>query len=228
MKDLIEIFYQPGKVFERLPERKNAWILPLLLNALLLVAISGVTPHFIGRENLMRQQFESLHLSQETMQKALESANSPGAVYRGFIFAGIGACVVMLLVSGALFAFGLMTNRQPRFATMLSMVTISYFPYYLVVALMTTLVLMASPDPPSLNAANLLATNAGAFVDKNTVARGVYSLLTSLDVLSFAEIFLLSLGFSKITKAGMGAGLAAVGGLWILYVSVKMGASLLF
>jgi hypothetical protein len=228
MKALLEIFYQPGKVFESLPERKGAWVIPMILNALLLLAITVVTPHYIGRQNLMRQQLENFHLSPEATQKAMESATSPAAIYRGYVFAVIGVCIVLMVIAGALMAFGMMTSRPPKFGTMLSMVSIAYFPYYLVAACMTTLVLMASPDPTSLNASNLVGTNVGAYIDKNTVSKGLYSLLSSIDLLSFAEIALLALGFSKVTKSGILGGLAAVGGLWILYVSVKMGISLLF
>lgn len=228
MKALIEVFYQPGKVFASLPERKGAWILPMILNAILLVSMTIATQHFIGRENLLRQQLENLHVGPEATQKALESANNPVATYRGYIFAFIGVCVVMLIIAGALTAFGMMTSKPPKYATMLSMVTIAYFPYYLVVVAMTTLVLVASPDPTTLNANNLVGTNVAAYMDKNTMAKGLYSLLGSLDILSFAEIALLALGFSKVTKSGIFFGLAAVGGLWILYVSVKMGVSLLF
>ena len=198
MKDLLEVFYQPGKVFESLPERKGAWILPMILNALLLILISGVTPHYLGRENMMRQQMEAFHMSPEALQKALESASSPAAIYRGYVFAGIGMCLVLMVIAGALTAFGMMTSKPPKFGTMLSMVSIAYFPYYLVAAFMTTLVLMASPDPTTLNATNLVGTNVAAYLDKATTAKGLYSLLGSLDILSFAEIGLLALGFSKI------------------------------
>jgi hypothetical protein len=228
MKALLEVFYQPGKVFGSLPEKRGAWILPMILNALLLVAITAVTPHYMGRENLMRQQLENFHLSPEAMQKALESANNPAAIYRGYIFAFLGACLVMLVIAGALMAFGMMTSKPPKYATMLSMVTIAYFPYYLILAGMTTLVLMASPDPTTLNAGNLIGSNPAAYMDKNTMAKGLYSLLSSLDIISFAEIALLALGFSRVTKSGIFFGIAAVGGLWVLYVSVKMGISLVF
>jgi len=60
------------------------------------------------------------------------------------------------------------------------------------------------------------------------MAPGLYSLLESVDLLSFAEIALLSYGFGKLTRAGFFAGLAAVMGMWIVYVSVKMALSLLF
>jgi hypothetical protein len=176
----------------------------------------------------MRQQLETFHVPPEAVQKALEQANNPAAIYRGYFFAFLGTCVFMLIVSGLLMAFGMMTSKPPKYWTMVSMVSIAYFPYYVIVAGMTTLVLMASPDPTTLNPNNLIGTNVAAYMDKNTMAKGLYSLLSSLDLLSFAEIALLALGFSKVTKSGIFMGLAAVGGIWILYVCVKMGISVLF
>jgi hypothetical protein len=111
---------------------------------------------------------------------------------------------------------------------MLSMVSLAQFPYYLVVLLMVTLILTVAPDPGSLSIRNLIATNPAAYMDKDTMAPGLYSLLESVDLLSFAEIALLSYGFGKLTRAGFFAGLAAVMGMWIVYVSVKMALSLLF
>ena len=70
-------------------------------------------------------------------------------------------------------------------------------------------------------------TNALAFVNRAGLPKGLDSLLAELDILSFLEIGLLSLGFSKLTRRSIFAGLAAVGGIWVLYVSVKMAASLL-
>jgi hypothetical protein len=90
------------------------------------------------------------------------------------------------------------------------------------------MVLMISPDPASLDWRNLLATNVGAFMNKNETSKGLYSLMGSIDILSFAEIGLLALGFSKLTRAKFGFGLAAVLVLWVFYVLGKMGFSMVF
>jgi hypothetical protein len=228
MSPLFGVFYEPGKVFESLPGRKKAWVIPMILDVLLLIAITAVVPRYIGRENLLRQQMETFHLSAENMQKVLENASKPAAIYRGYVFTAIGTCLILLMIAAALLGFSMMTSRPAKFGTMLSMVSISYFPYWLVTALMTTLILVASPDPTTLDSKNLVATNLGAYMNKDTMSKGLYSLMTSIDILSFAEIFLLSLGFSKLTRSNLFFGFAAVGGLWVLYVAVKMGISLLF
>jgi hypothetical protein len=142
--------------------------------------------------------------------------------------AAFGTSILLLIISGALMAFGMMTSRAPKFGAMFSMVTVAYFPYWLIVVAMTTLVLAISPDPASMDWRNLLATNVGAFLNKNETSKGLYSLMGSIDVLSFAEIGLLALGFSKLTRAKYGFGLAAVLVLWVFYVLGKMGLSIVF
>ena len=114
----------------------------------------------------------------------------------------------------------MISNHQPRFGTMFSMVTLAFLPYYLVLAVMTTLVMLASPDPTSLDVSNILATNAGAFLNKETTSKWLYSVAASMDLLSFGEIGLLN-GFSKITRSSFASGLGAVLSIWILYVFAK-------
>jgi hypothetical protein len=228
MKALFEVFYQPGKLFASLPERKGAWVLPLILNTLLLLAISALIPHFIGRENMMRQQMENFKLSPEQTQQAIAGASSPGRIYGGYVATAVFGPLIHVAIAGMLMIFGMMTSKAPKFGTMLSMVALAFFPYWLVSSLMTALVLMVTPDPTTLDIRNLIATNVAAYMDKSTLPKGLYSLLTSIDILSFVEIALLSLGFSKVTKTNLFFGFAAVGGIWILYVSVKMAISLLF
>ncbi len=133
----------------------------------------------------------------------------------------------MLLISGVLFAFGMMTSRAPKFGSMLAMVNLSFFPYYVVTVLMTTLVMIAAPDKSALDINNILATNVAAFVNKSETAKGLYALYASLGFAgASSKCGLLSYGFSKLTKSGFMAGLGAVGVMWFLFVICKMALSL--
>jgi len=230
MKALFEVFYQPTKLFESLPGRKGAWIAPVIVNALLLVLVSWLVPHYVGRENIARQQLEafSSRMNPEQFQAAIARANSPVSIYSGYVAAAIGTVLVLLAISGILMAFAMMTSHAPTFGTMLAMTSLAFFPYWLITTAMTALILASSPDPASLDIRNLIATNPAAYMDRNSMAKGLYSLLSSLDVLSFAEIGLLAFGFSKVTRVNIFFGLIGVVGMWILYVSAKMAISLLF
>jgi hypothetical protein len=227
MRSLLDIFFQPGKVFDELPARRHAWIVPLLACMVLAATITFLSLHFIGLQTILRQRLEQTNMSPEQMELAMSRAGSSPSVLSYFGNA-LGTGIWMSLVAVVLFAFGLMTKREPGYPSMLAMVSLSFVPYFLITAIMAALILAATPDKSSLDATNLIATNVGAYVSREGMPKGLYSLLTSLDVLSFLEIGLLALGFSKLTKAGYFAGLAAVGSLWILYVSSKMAISVIF
>jgi hypothetical protein len=222
MAALIEVFTEPGALFGSLPERRAAWVSPLIANTLLLVVSTAVTLNTIGMETIMRQRLQSSNMSPEQMQQAMAGANSPMAMYFSYGAVALGTPLAMMVIAGALFAFGLMTKRAPKYPSMLAMTCLAFFPYFLVTVLMTVIVLLAAPDKTALDLSNLLATNIGAFVSKSATSKGMYALLTSLDLLSFIEIGFLSFGFSKLTKSGFFGGLGAVGLLWIIYVLCKM------
>jgi hypothetical protein len=226
MKALIEVFFQPGKVFAGLPERRAAWVAPLLVNTILLLISTAVTVNVMGMDLIMRQRLAGSSMSPEQMQLAMERAASPAALYFTYGAVLVAIPAVLMIIAGVLFAFGMMTSRAPKFGSMLAMVNLAFFPYYVVTVLMTTLVMIAAPDKSALDINNLLATNVGAFVSKSETSKGLYALYTSLDLLSFLEIGFLAFGFSKLTKAGFAAALGAVGTLWFLYVISKMALSL--
>lgn len=227
MPAIFEIFYQPGKVFTSLPERRAAWVAPLVVNTILLLISTMITINVMGMNLIMRQRLANSNMSGDQMQKAMEQGTSPTAVYVTYGAVTVGTPISMLVCAGALFAFGMMTSRAPKFSSMLAMVSLSFLPYFLITVAMSALVMIAAPDKTALDINNILATNVAAFVNRSETSKGLYALFGSLDILSLIPIGLLSFGFGKLTKAGLAAGLGAVGGLWIFYVAIKMALSFL-
>src|SRR5258708_3820531 len=97
---VFEIFYEPGKVFESLPNRRAAWVLPLLIDVLLLVAITAATVHWMGLETILRQRLENTRLSPEQMQTAMARANSPAQLYISYAAAAVGGPLMLLVLAG--------------------------------------------------------------------------------------------------------------------------------
>jgi hypothetical protein len=224
---IFEIFYAPGKLFASLENRKAAWLAPLLLGALFLALTTWGVVHYIGMETVMRQQLENTRLTPEQMQLAMNRANSPGQVYATYAGTVIVGILSVLLIAGLLTVFALMGSKEPKFGTNFSAVALALLPYRVVICLMTLLVLVASPDRTTLDVTNLLATNLGAFMNKETTSKSLYTLLSQLDVLSFVEIGLMSYGFSKVNRTSLGFGLFSVISLWIIYVFIRVGVSAL-
>jgi hypothetical protein len=225
---IFEVFYQPGKVFSSLESRKAAWVAPLLLGVLFVVLTTFAVVHYIGMETILRQQLENTRLSPEQMQAAMSRANSPNQAYVTYAGAAVAGTLSVLLIAGLLTVFALMGSKEPKFSSNFSMVSLALFPYRLVVCAMTVLVLLAAPDRTVLDVSNMLATNVGAFMNKEGMSRGLYTLLSALDLLTFAEIGLMGYGFAKVNRTGIGFGLFSVLSLWAVYVLIRMGISLLF
>jgi hypothetical protein len=225
---ILEVFYQPGKLFSSLENRRGAWVLPLLLTMLLSAATTYIAVHKIGMENIVRQQIESFRLSPEQMQQAMDRATSPSQMYItvGSVFLAIP--LVSLVIAGVLTIFALIGSKQPKFSTNFSMVTLAYFPFSVITALMSILVVSIAPDVTTLDINNLLSTNVGAFMDKDTTPKFLYSFLSSMDLLVFGEIGLLAYGFSKVNKTTIGFGLIAVVVPWFIFVLGRAGVRMLF
>jgi hypothetical protein len=224
---IFEVFYQPGKLFASLENRRGAWVAPLLIGLLLTTLTTVMAIKLIGMDTIIRQRLQGSQISPEQMQQALNQANSPAILYISYASPVVVGTIALLALAGLLTIFALVGSKQPKYSTNFSMVTLAYFPYTLVVGLMTILVLLAAPDRTVLDINNLLATNVAAFMDKETTSKGLYALLSTFDILSFIEIGLLSYGFSKVNRTSLGFGLFSVITLWILYVLIRVGLSFL-
>lgn len=225
---ILEVFYAPGKLFSSLENRRGAWVLPFLLNLLLSLGTSLYAIHVVGMESIIRQRLQNTQMSPEQMQQALQSATRPGIIYIAAAQVVIVVALALLIIAGVLTIFALMGSKEPKFSVNFSMVNLAYWPYTLIVAIMSILVLLIAPDRTALDINNLLATNVAAFIDKDTTSKGLYSLLTSMDVLSFFEIGLLSYGFSKVNRTSMSFALFSVLSLWFIYVLIRMGLAIIF
>ena len=228
MKAIFEVFYQPGKLFGSIPERRGIWILPLIFGIILIVGLTALSIHTIGMREIMRQRLASSGMSDEQRQLAMARADSPVQIYVSYAAVAIGVPLALLVIAGVMTAFGMMTSRSPKFGDMFSMVVLSFIPYWVVTVVMSAIIMLITDDKASIDINNVIGTNVASYVDKNSVSKGLYSIFGSLDLLSFGLIGLLAYGFSKLTKSNLFFGLASVGGLWIFYVVMKMGASMLF
>jgi hypothetical protein len=228
MISIVEVFYQPGKLFEKLPERPHSWAVPTIADMLVLVASTAAVTRLVGLETIMRQRLQNSNMSPEQMQRALDRMASPAAAYLGYAGAAVSAFLTVLVIAGALAIFAMMTQGKPKFAVTLSMVSLAMLPYWLITFVMSTLVILASPERTSLDFTNLLATNIGAFLDKANTSKWLYSVASSFDLVSFVGIGMLGYGFSKITRSGLASGWGAVLALWLLVVISKAMVSSLF
>lgn len=231
MSALFEVFFSPGKVFDQVRER-SMFIPAFVAVMLLTIASFAVAANLIGMETMVRKQLESsprtAAMTAEQKDFAIRKASSPVRLYLGYGVAAIGSAVTLLVIAGICLGGVSAAGGKVNYRQMLGAVSYSAVPFSLLSIVMTTAILLAAPDRSSLDFTNLIATNIGAFLNKETTGKMVYSLAGSLDLISFAHIALLGYALSKVSRLSFGTCALLVVAMWVVYVLGKAGLSTLF
>jgi hypothetical protein len=228
MLGLLQIFYSPGEVFDRVRER-GTW-LPPMLAMFVIGLISGATlGSMVSMGAIVRKQLEANpqmveKLGPEGIEKI---ANNP--MYKSLWYIGAIAGPITVVVVAGIFLGGLsIAGGRATFKQVLGATAYAWFPFSVLVTAMTIMIVSLSADRADLNFKNLVATNIGAFLDPQTTSKPLYSIASSLDLLSFMLIGLLGYGLSKVSKSPMGTCLGIVVVVWAVYILGKAGAASLF
>src|SRR5262245_10623696 len=233
MIDLLKIFYAPGEVFAGIPE-KSRWYLPFFSALILSCLASALIVNSIGMENLVRRQLQSQprlveQLGEEKIEEIARQANAPARQFSAYVSSVLGVGVIILVVSVILYALLVLTGAGVGFRNVLSVTAYSYFAYYSVLLILFAVTLFVSGDKESIDPDNMLLSHAGAFLDRATTNRALFSIATSLDIFSFGLLFLMALGLSKVSdRLKLARSATVVVGVWTVYVAAKAGISLLF
>lgn len=208
---LTGVWFSPSETFNRIGREASAlhaWVLPILLVAILTAVASVLPTHRIGDEAVMRKAMEPMvragWVPEEVAEKQIAEAGNPSAVMGNRIKAVaqglIGMIIVLLIVAGAAKLFAVMMGREASFRALLSVVSYAY----LAIAVITVPVMAASlylQEPEDINLYNPVMSNLGAVM--SMVAPGINKFLTGLaswiDVFGIWRIILLGIGCAAVT-----------------------------
>lgn len=224
MLGLLQIFYAPSVVFDRVRER-GTWVAPFLAIVVCALLSSMLVVQSIGMATIVRKQIESNPRQAEQMgpEGIEKAANSPITKAMAYVAPLIGTPIAMVTIA-ALFLAGLaVTGAKVRFSQVLGATSYAWFPYSLILLVMSALIVQLSPNKEDLNIRNLVATNAGAFMDPATTGKALYSFASSIDLLSFGLIAFLAYGLSKVSVRAYGSCFGIVFVIWLVYVLAKTG-----
>jgi hypothetical protein len=84
-------------------------------------------------------------------------------------------------------------------------------------------VIFAGVAPESFNIKNFAPTNLGAFLDPLDTNKALYSLATSVDLITIWMLVLLSIGLATVAGVKRKSGYFAVFGWWAIVVLIGMG-----
>jgi hypothetical protein len=231
MRELVQVFYEPGYVFDEVRERGH-WV-----TAFLAVTLVGVLVYFgmvqlIGAGNLARQPFEANEklaamMPPGAIDKAAADAEKPSRQALGLASAAVGQAVSLLFLAGLFTGIVDIMNKKVRFWKMVGAVAYAWFPVAVVGGVLMLITIFFSSDRTHIDLQNVLATNASMFMSEST-SKPLRAFVGTLDVLSFARIYLLSLGISKVAQTSFRQALGVVLALWAVWVLIRVGLSFIF
>lgn len=227
MASFLQIFYDPAVVFGRVKER-GLWGAPLIVMALLMGLFTFYVSRTIGMDNVMRRFMDehpsfANRIPPEKMEQVIQQAASPARVAMSSVSAAVVVAVSALIIALVLMTMLSIMDRKPQLGQTLGTVVWALLPFTVIACVMGVLILLISRDPTELDPQTLLATSVGAFLDKNSTGKFVYSLANSFDVLAIGKVFMLAFGMGKVSGIGFARGLTMVGSLWLIWILLRGG-----
>lgn len=232
MSGLLQIFYEPGKVFERVRE-KCVWLTPFIATVLVITLSAALAVSLIGMETIMRKQMESNpkmaeQLGQQKVDQMIRDANTPTRKALVFVTSAVGATIYLLVISGVFTGLLSLMSAKVNYKQVLGATAYAVFPLAVIGCVMSALIIFLSNDRSELDMRNLIALNPGAFLNKESTSKPLYSIASSLDLLSFGQIAMVSYGLSKVSGVTFAKCLLMVVLLWGIYVLGKAGVAAAF
>ena len=218
------VFHEPGAVFADIAAN-GRWWLALLIVVVVTFSVAALMASHIGYDRIIQKSFESNSRLQEMPAEQKARAIETQRKIMPFIMHVVPAVSVVigaLVIAGVLlFIMNAMLDAGLTFKQVLNIQTYASLPASLVGGAALVLVLfLKSPD--EFDVQRPLAFNAGAFLNPDTSAKWLQSLLGSFDLFTIWTIVLLAIGFSaacgqrKMPFSRALTGILVPWGIWVL------------
>lgn len=223
---LWDVILEPARTFRALIARPTWWI-PYTAGVLLAAAISVIIVQKIDLDRSVRDQYEQYgqHPSESQIASSLQTQRKmqpllPLFGIAGYSFVFFGSALILGV------AAQLMGSTE-GYKTVLAIYSYAQTPA-LIASIAVAIVAGFTHDASLtyVEAQSLLKSNAGAFLGSDASA-ALQAAAGSLDVFTLAVLVLLVAGFAQLPGLSRRMGGAIPIVLWISYVGVKVGWSLL-
>ena len=222
-------FAAPSKTFEDIKRGNRSWWLPLIIGALFSYILFGAIVQKIGMQQVVDNQVRMDPKAQERMAEANPQQREMGnkiaiRITEGVFIAGpiVGIAFVALFSLGLMATINFGFGGKAKFGSIFAVFYYAWLPAS-IKALLGTIVIYSGMAPESFNIKNFAPTNLGAFLDPVETNKALYTLATSLDVLTIWTLVLLGMGTAIVAGTKRSSGYIAVFGWWALFVLIGVG-----
>jgi hypothetical protein len=230
---VIGVFMSPAKTFESIARKPGwDWLVPVVLvMAALFVSQSATVPKidvdeavktqmkFVDKMSNGQMPEEKRAEIEQKTRDGMESGKSPVRRALNCLLIFIPVLLVPLIYHGLAAAFGAKTSYKKVLSGYAYTQVIQVVPQLLTAAVAFPL---EKIDANDIQFARVLKSNVGAFLDFETTSKAVLAVASSLDVFDIWAFIVGSIAVSKTTRFSPSAAKYVVGGVWLLYILLKV------
>lgn len=220
------VLFSPKATFESIV-RRPTWWLPMVVLILLSMVVVGIFgkrggwPPYLQKQLQSNTRFQQLPAKQQQQQLAVTLKYTPP-----FAFGEVAVVVplaIVIIAAILLATFNLIQGTQIKYKTALSIVSYAWVPG--VISGLLAIVVISLKDPATVDLQNIVVANAGAFISPDA-PRWQVSLLSSIDIFTFWEMFLMAIGFGVAAprKLTTGKAFASIFVIWLVWIAIRVGA----
>jgi hypothetical protein len=229
MERVIDSFTAPSKTFEDIKRGNKSWWMPFILitvvSYILFAAItmkvgwSQVADNAIRVDQKATDRMANLPADQrETAMKFTTYAMEGG-------FAASPIIVLIVVALGSLILWGTINFVFGGKATYGAVFAVWFYASLpaIIKSLLGAIVIFINSTPETFNLNNFAPTNIGAFLTQSETNKALYTLATSIDIITIWSLILTGIGISIVAGVKRTSGYMAVFGWWIIIIIVSVG-----
>lgn len=222
-------FFAPSRTFADIKSGHRSWWLPFILIALAGYILFAAVSFKIGMQQVVDNQIRMNPKAEERLAQATPEQREMSGKISLYVTEGVFIANPLFALGGiALLSVGLWGTMNFLFAGKATYKSIFAMWMYaalptVIKTLMGVIVIFSGIAPESFNIKNFSPTNAAAFLNPADTSAVLYSLLSSLDIITIWTLILLSIGAATVAGVKRSSGYLAVFGWWVVFILVGMG-----
>ncbi|MFP5248323.1 MAG: YIP1 family protein [Acidobacteriota bacterium] len=228
------IFTAPSKTFQDIERGHRSWWLPFVLLSIVSYLFFAAVDQRIGIQQAVENQIRLSPKAQERLDELSPEQRQTQTRISTYITEGVFIGSPALMLAGAaLLSLGLMGTvnfafgGRAKFGSIFAVWIYAWLPSA-IKTLLGVATIYAGMAPEAFNLKNFAPTNIAAFLDPGATNKALYSICTSLDIVTIWTLVLLSIGAATVAGIKRNSGYMAVFGWWTLFVLIGAGWAVVF
>jgi hypothetical protein len=222
-------FTAPSKTFEDIKRGNKSWWLPFILLAIVGYILFFAVNTKIGMQQVVDNQIHLNPSQEEKMSQLTPEQRATSSKISLYVTEGIFlASPVLVLIIAAVGSLGLwgtinfIFGGKAKYGSIFAVWMYASLPS-IFKTLLGIIVIFAGTAPESFNIKNFAPTNLGAFLNPLDTNAALYSLASSLDIITIWTLILAGIGTAMVAGVKRTSGYIAVFGWWAIFIIIGVG-----